>query len=246
MGKLRLAHGTRPCQINELISTALPISPPRNPGSLFNIRDYVHRNSQIIKQEVMVMLNKFRHPVTLMTLLTLILAFPAGGSARLIEGVYFTPRIVASEVPMVLNGVGLKTLWKVVKVSVAALYLGEGVAPSAVLSDVPKRLEIEYFHAISGGDFAKLTAKLLEKNVDTATLRSLRPRIDRFNSLYVDVKPGDRYSMTYVPGKGTILALNGVEIGGIEGEDFAAAVFAMWLGQQPLSDSLKRELLGQG
>jgi hypothetical protein len=179
-------------------------------------------------------------------ILLILLSFPAGGSARLIEGVYFTPRIVASEVPMVLNGVGIKTLWRVVKVSVAALYLGEGVAPSAVLSDVPKRLEIEYFQAISGGDFARLTERLLEKNVDTTTLRSLRPRIDRFNSLYVDVKPGDRYALTYVPGRGTILALNGHEIGEIEGEDFAAAVFAMWLGQQPLSDSLKRDLLGQG
>lgn len=192
------------------------------------------------------MLKRTRDTIISMTLLTLILAYPAASSARLIEGVYFTPRIVASEVPMVLNGVGLKKLWKIVKVSVAALYLGEGISPDTVLADVPKRLEIEYFHAISGRDFAKLTEKLLRENVDTVALRSLQPRIDRLNALYVDVKPGDRYALTYLPGRGTILSLNGTEIGAIEGKDFGSAVFAMWLGQRPLSDSLKKELLGQG
>ncbi len=192
------------------------------------------------------MLKNIKVTTSLMVLTILILAVPPGVSARLIEGVYFTPRILASEVPMVLNGVGMKTLWKVVKVSVAALYLGEGISPDAVLSDVPKRLEIEYFHAISGRDFAKLTEKLLSENVDTMTLRNLRPRIDQLNALYRDVKPGDRYALTYIPGKGTLLSLNGIEVGAIEGRDFGTAVFAMWLGQRPLSDSLKKELLGQG
>lgn len=192
------------------------------------------------------MLKRKQAPVILMTLMTFILACPPEGGARLVEGVYFTPRVVASEVPMVLNGVGLKTLWKVVKVSVAGLYLAEGVSPDAALSDVPKRLEIEYFHAISGRDFAKLTEKLLRDNLDATALRTLQPRIDRLNALYVDVKPGDRYALTYIPGRGTILALNGNDLGSIEGEDFGSAVFAMWLGRRPLSDSLKKELLGQG
>jgi len=192
------------------------------------------------------MLNLLKARLLLVALLAVIVACPSGSSARTIEGVYFTPRIVASEVPMVLNGVGLKKLWTVVKVSVAALYLGEGVRPSSVLSNVPKRLEIEYFHAISAQDFVTLTRKLLKNNVDQATLTGLQPRIDRLNGLYRDVKPGDRYALTYLPDRGTALALNGVEIGMIEGEDFAAAVFSMWLGPRPLSDSLKGELLGQG
>lgn len=186
------------------------------------------------------------HRVALGALLSLMLAGPSGSEARLIEGVYFTPRVTASDVPMVLSGVGLKRVWQVVKVSVAALYLGEGVAPATVLSNVPKRLEIEYFHAISARDFVTLTERLLQKNVDVQTLASLKPRVDRLNTLYHDVKPGDRYALTYVPGRGTTLSLNGVDIGTIDGEDFATAIFSMWLGPRPLSDSLKRELLGRG
>jgi hypothetical protein len=57
------------------------------------------------------------------------------------------------------------------------------------------------------------------------------------------VQPGNRYSLTYIPGKGTELALNGVPQGVIEGADFAAAVFSMWLGPKPISESLKKDLL---
>ena len=62
--------------------------------------------------------------------------------------------------------------------------------------------------------------------------------------MYVDVKPGDRYALTYVPGVGTELAFNGKPRGVIEGADFAAAYFAIWLGPQPLDNSLKEKLLG--
>ncbi|MCU0571684.1 MAG: chalcone isomerase family protein [Syntrophobacteraceae bacterium] len=191
------------------------------------------------------MIDARKSTLAVLSAVALFMAAPPAVSARLVEGVYFTPRVVASDVPMDLNGVGLKTVWRFYKVSVAALYLGEGVKPSAVLSDVPKRLEIEYFHPISASDFITLTQKLLSENVDQKTLGSLQPRIDRFNALYRDVKPGDRYALTYTPGKGTLLELNGVEMGTIEGDDFASAVFAMWFGPKPLSKSLKLELLGR-
>ena len=76
------------------------------------------------------------------------------------------------------------------------------------------------------------------------TLERLRPRIDYHNSLYVDVQPGDRYSLTYIPGKGTVLALNDKPIGTIEGADFAAAIFSIWLGAKPMDTKFKRSLLG--
>lgn len=191
------------------------------------------------------MIDRFKIFLAVVSIAVSLTAFPSPASARLIEGVYFTPRIVASDVPMELNGVGVKTVWRFYKVSAAALYLAPGVDPSAVLGDVPKRLEIEYFHAISARDFVRLTEKLLKDNVPLDTLAVLQPRIDRFNALYRDVKPGDRYALTYTPGRGTVLELNGVELGVVEGEDFASAVFAMWFGPEPLSKTLKLDLLGR-
>ena len=73
----------------------------------------------------------------------------------------------------------------------------------------------------------------------------LRPQIDKLNALYKDVKPGDRYALTYLPGVGTELALNGTSLGIVEGADFAAAVFAIWLGPNAIDQSLRTQLLGR-
>jgi len=65
------------------------------------------------------------------------------------------------------------------------------------------------------------------------------------NFFIEDVQPGDRYSLTYIPGNGTELALNVESKGFIEGADFAAAVFSIWLGPKPISDSFKQQILGR-
>jgi hypothetical protein len=86
---------------------------------------------------------------------------------------------------------------------------------------------------------------MVAKNVDLQTYERLRPKFAHYNSLYEDVKPGDRYALTYVPGRGTELTLNGQPKGVIEGEDFAKALFSIWLGPEPINGSFKDQLLGQ-
>jgi hypothetical protein len=131
----------------------------------------------------------------------------------------------------------------VIKAYVAALYLGDGVQPDAVLADVPKRLEINYFYTIAALDFVKATDVTIAANTDIATLTRLRPQIDTLSALYRDVKPGDRYTLTYIPGRGTELALNQQALGMIPGAEFARAMFAIWLGAKPLDAALKSQLL---
>jgi hypothetical protein len=160
-----------------------------------------------------------------------------------IEGVPFADRYQAGTTTLRLNNVGLLRYRVIFKGYVAALYLGEGVRPEQVLTDVPKRLELEYFWSITGPDFGKAAEKILADNFPAAHITSFRSRLDRLNTLYENVKPGDRYALTYIPGVGTELALNGKPKGIIEGADFAAAYFAIWLGAKPLDVSLKAQLL---
>jgi len=103
----------------------------------------------------------------------------------------------------------------------------ENVSADAVLSNVPKRLEVEYFHAIKGEEFGPATRKMIARNVDDLTFERLKPKIELHSLMYEDVRPGDRYSLTYIPGRGTELALNGKPKGIIEGADFASAVFSI-------------------
>jgi hypothetical protein len=161
-----------------------------------------------------------------------------------VEGIYYDERYMVDNLKLRLIGVGLLRYWGF-KAYTGAFYLEDGVLINDALSDAAKRIELKYFRSIKGKDFGPATNKSIAKNVDTKTFERLRSRIDYHNSLYEDVEPGDRYSLTYVPGKGTELALNGESKGTIEGPDFAAAVFSIWLGPEPISKSFKQQILGQ-
>lgn len=124
------------------------------------------------------------------------------------------------------------------------MYTLPEINPKSILTDTPKRLEVAYFHALKRIDFGPATYQGLSKNLAPIEIEKLRPRIDYHNSLYVDVKPGDRYALTYNPGVGTELALNGQAMGVIEGADFAAAIFSLWLGENPYDEQFKKALLG--
>lgn len=160
-----------------------------------------------------------------------------------LEGVTFADRREVDGRVLEVNCVALLRYKRIFRAYVAALYLDGGVPPADVLSDVPKRLELSYFWGIEGADFGKAGDEILARNVDAETMTRLRPRLERLNALYEDVKPGDRYSLTYLPGVGTELALNDTRKGVIEGADFAAAYFRIWLGDNPIDASFRDELL---
>ena len=160
-----------------------------------------------------------------------------------LEGVHFADQYRSGEVTMELQCVGLLRYKVFIKAYVAALYLGDGTAAGDVLADAPRRLELSYFWSIRGEDFGKAGDQILAQNVDAQTFAALRPRLDRINAWYRDVKPGDRYSLTYVPGVGTELALNNNRLGVVEGADFAAAYFRIWLGDNPIDSGLRNQLL---
>jgi len=166
------------------------------------------------------------------------------GAAKELEGVRFSEEYRSGDVTMRLSCVALLRYKLVIKAYVAALYLGDGAAAGDVLADVPKRLELNYFWGISGSDFGEAGDRILEQNLDAETFAAMRPRLERINALYRDVKPGDRYALTYIPGVGTELALNGDRIGVIEGADFGAAYFRIWLGDNPIDARFRDQLLG--
>jgi hypothetical protein len=163
-----------------------------------------------------------------------------------IEGVEFPGNYTGEGVVLRLQNAALLRYKVLFRGYVVGLYLPEGSDPSAVLDDVPKRMEFSYFWSIPGKEFGKAGEKILARNVDEKTLERLRDRLDRIDRAYRDIRPGDRYALTYVPGRGTELSYNGVPLTVIEGADFAAAYFSIWLGEKPIDDGLKKELLRKG
>lgn len=142
-----------------------------------------------------------------------------------------------------LNGAGLFRWKYFVKVYAAALYVPEG-RTFDLAADVPRRLEIAYFVELGRAGFGKAAKEILARGFPEETLAPLRERMDRLHAAYVDIEPGDRYTLTYLPGRGTELAHNGRPLVVIEGEDFARVYFSIWLGREPIDDGLRDALLG--
>jgi hypothetical protein len=186
---------------------------------------------------------KTRQCVCVIVLLLVITILPLPIQALTVENVTFADSVTIGGTAVPLHNAALLRYLKFIKAYVAALYLPEGVTAENVLTDVSKRLEINYLVSIKGPDFGKGAEPTLKLNLPPAELAKMRSRIDRINSIYRDVKPGDRYSLTYLPGRGTELALNGTPLTVIEGADFAAAYFGIWLGRDSIDDKLKRDLL---
>jgi hypothetical protein len=178
--------------------------------------------------------------------LTTLLLLGQPAQAREVEGVVFDSEVRAGDSLLLLRGYGLLRHMVVIKAYDAAFYLPEGIRSEEALGDVPKQLEIEYFHPIVAQDFAKATRASIARNVSLTGFQRLQPKIDGFNRFYRDIAPGDRYALTYVPGSGTTLYWNGRPSGIMEGSEFAAELFGIWLGANPLDNGLKRLLLGGG
>jgi hypothetical protein len=157
----------------------------------------------------------------------------------------FSDTVREGEIELRRRGTGTLTYLVFYDAYSGAFYLPDGVPSQKALSAVPRFLVLEYFHSIKAEDFAEATTKKIRDNVEDDAFSALKPRIDRFNALYRDVKPGDRYALLYLPGRGTTLKLNGTALGMIEGDDFARAVFSIWLGQAPIDEAFKRRLLGE-
>jgi hypothetical protein len=174
----------------------------------------------------------------------LLAAPPAAGAV--IEGVEFADEIRISNEPtqvLSLHGMGLLRYRVIFRGYVAALYLPDGADGQQALSDLPRRLELSYFWAIDGKDFGEAANQILARSLTPSQLESLAPRVEELHRAYRDVRPSDRYSLTYVPNIGTQVRLNDDLFVTIPGEDFARAYFGIWLGTEPLDAGLRDELL---
>jgi hypothetical protein len=175
----------------------------------------------------------------------LILLWTAQVNAARIEGVVFDESFKTQDKALTLRGVALLRYMVVIKAYVGAFYMDQNHQTSYVFEDVAKRFELEYFHAIPASDFVKSTKIMIEKNVSPDQFNKILPQLEMMNSLYRDVKPGDRYAATYLPGVGTELALNGKPLGIVSGFEFANAYFSIWLGENPIDKGFRDHLLGK-
>lgn len=143
--------------------------------------------------------------------------------------------------PLPIRGAALFRYWSF-HVYTAALYAPDGVTSrKELLGDVPKVLVLHYHRKLTRENIVENSEIILKRNPDIR-LESIRPELERLYALYRDVEPGDRYALSYTPGRGTVLYLNGAEQGVFKGKEFAHAYFGIWLSDYSVKDEFTKKL----
>ena len=169
---------------------------------------------------------------------------PAHG--RECVGISFPEELHFEGIALKLNGLGLReaTVFKV-DVYVAALYVAQMSRDAKIILDssMPKQLILHFVRDVDRADVNKGWQEGFEKNAQGA-LAALKERIEAFKGMMPDMKTGRRLRLIHKPGAGVQVDIDDAVKGTIKGDDFARALFSIWLGSHPPNPGLTAGLLG--
>jgi len=176
-------------------------------------------------------------------------ALAATVGAADVSGVRLEDKAQVESRDVVLNGAGLRTRFRVVKVYVIGLYLPEKKSDaSAVLALAgPKRAEIHMLRDVGADTFTDALVEGLKANHSEADYKALEPRVKELSDTMAQIGEAKKDMVIALDwtGGGTILVVNGKPAGKpIAGEDFYKALLRIWIGDKPVQDDLKKSLLG--
>ncbi len=147
-----------------------------------------------------------------------------------------------------LNGAGTRTKI-IIDVYVAALYLGKTTnSASAVLADAgEKRVALHMLYGMKSGKLLGAFKEAIEANHSASELAAIDAGMKKFYAIFDSVSgvsPSDIIYLDYLPTVGTKVTINGKERGVVEGVDINRALLKIWLGDEPVQNDLKKDMLG--
>ena len=132
-----------------------------------------------------------------------------------------------------LNGLALRSKF-FIKVYVGGLYLPqkEKAAAKVLSEDVPRRMVMHFLYSVSKDQMCDAWKEGLEQNSPKAA-----PDVKKaFTTLCAWMEPipkGNELTLTYTPGKGTEVQVNGKTKGTLEGKATSDAIVGTWIGPDP-------------
>jgi hypothetical protein len=147
---------------------------------------------------------------------------------------------------LVLNGAGVRKKF-FIKVYVGALYLPakQSDAAAVMAADAPRRMVMHFVFNVGKGKMAEAWEEGLEDNTRNASAE-VKANFKTLASWMEDLKDGQQIVLTYVPGTGTTVDVNGHNKGTLAGKATADAILATWIGPKPgPGDDFKKAVLGK-
>ncbi len=179
-----------------------------------------------------------------------LLALPARAQDTDVGGVRHPASVSVQGTALQLNGAGIR--YKAVfKVYTAGLYLSQKAdTPEAVLAAAgPKRMHITMLREIDANELGKLFTRGVEDNTPKGEYARLVPGLIRMGevfSMHKKLMPGDTFTIDWLPGQGTVIAVKGqVQGQPFKEPEFFQALMRIWLGKNPADHLLKDALLGK-
>lgn len=142
-----------------------------------------------------------------------------------------------------LQGAGLLKKGLFFRIYVGALYIENETHLEDILKDVPKRIDIHYFHHTPKKYMIRAADDTLKKNLTAQQYNAFLPEIMKLHDAYLDGSRGSFASLVFKPGEGLTYLFDDKVVATIACDDFANVYFKVWLGDQPSSRSVKNAML---
>lgn len=174
---------------------------------------------------------------------TLFLALPT--LAGTLAGVTMDDAAAVNGQNLVLNGMGLrKKLF--IKVYVGGLYLPakQSNASTVFATDQSRRMVMHFLYSVSKNQMCDAWEEGLTDNTPNAS-PEVKAAFKTLCSWMEAIPSGNRLVLTYVPGTGTTVEVNGKPKGTLPGKATSDAILATWIGANPApGEDFKKAVLG--
>jgi hypothetical protein len=176
----------------------------------------------------------------------LAVAFALPALALTVAGVNMEDSASVNGQTLALNGAGLrKKLF--IKIYVGGLYLPakQSNAAAILAADTPRRQVMHLLYSVSKDQMCEAWNEGLADNTPGASA-DVKKEFATLCSWMEPVPKGNRIVLTYVPGAGTTVEVNGKAKGTLPGKATADAILNTWLGPKPgPGEDFKNAVLGK-
>ncbi len=157
-----------------------------------------------------------------------------------IDGRTVPPQATLGTADVPLRGAAMMTYKWVFDLYVVALYVAPGVEPVAAS---PKRLRMDYVRDIPREKMVEATDQTIGRGLTAAQTAAFAANQATWNALYPAPKKGDIVTFDHLADGTLIMSHNDRELGRVRDEAFARALFAIWIGAEPVKESVRDRLI---
>ena len=175
---------------------------------------------------------------------------PHAASALTIDG-YDIPHVIpatSQHAELTLNGASMRIYYGVVDTYIGKLYMENPVTDGEALvaADEYKRMVFQVvMKRISGRRMAKAMYDALQLDLSQEEAANLEERLQLMVELFDgSLKKGEEGYIEWVPGIGSRIVIKGDVKGIIPGKDLNDAILNIWVGDNPVGTTFKRQVLG--